>query len=77
MLLLNLIQAFYKKKFWLKLEGVCQGAEQKPKSVLQEKIEKGRYGGRYGMFRFNVLGSEVKLYFTLFCRYAVLFCFIS
>ena len=60
-----------REKFLVEV-GVCQGAEQKPKSVLQEKIEKGRYG----MFRFNVLGSEVKL-FTLFCRYAVLFCFIS
>ena len=37
--------------------------------MLQEKIEKGRYGGRYGMFRFNVLGLEVKLSFTLFCQY--------
>ena len=45
--------------------------------VLQEKIETGRYGGRYGMFRFNVLGSEVKLYFPSFCWYAVLFCIIS
>ena len=44
--------------------GVFQGAEQKPKSVLQKKIERGRYG----MFRLNVLGSEVKLYFTLLCR---------
>ena len=44
-----------REKFLVQV-GVCQGAERKPKSVLQEKIEKGRYGGRYGMFRFNVLG---------------------
>ena len=31
--------------------------------MLQKKTEKGRYGGRYGMFRFNVLGSEMKLLF--------------
>ena len=35
--------------------GVCQSAERKPKSVLQENIEKSRYG----MFRFNVLVPEV------------------
>ena len=35
--------------------GVCQSAERKPKSVLQENNE----NCRYGMFRFNALGPVV------------------
>ena len=54
--------------------GVCHSAERQPESVLQESIDKSRYG----MFRFNVLGPEgtVEIYFTLFSRHKVLFCLI-